>query len=186
MPARAARELPARPSDRAREELQELGSDRAAAHGFDQLTRERHRLPRLQDIVVEREAAESGVNVLTEYLRSLRHVHSYCHGTAFWGHAIQEGFGVLVVFGEYQGETHRQQNLRRITVHRRAVLLENLLLPLQVLEVAAKPVADVAVLREQPKRPPLAASADQDLRTAWLHGARNIQRAVDPVVIAFE
>src|SRR6202011_3626169 len=144
LPARAARELPARPSDRWREELQGLDSDGAASYDFDQLTRERHRLPRLQDIVVEREAAESGVHVLAEYLRSLRHVHGYCHGTAFWGHAIQEGPGVLVVFGEHQGETHRQQNLRRITVHGSTVLLENLLLPLQVLEVAAKPVPDVA------------------------------------------
>src|SRR2546428_5070 len=85
-----------------------------------------------------------------------------------------------------RAEPDGQQHLRRIPIHRGAVLLETLLLPLEVLEVAAKPVADVAVFRKKPKRPSLAAAADKDLRTSWLHGTRNVQRAIDPVVLAFE
>src|SRR5438309_9394711 len=66
------------------------------------------------------------------------------------------------------------------------MLFEHLLLPLQLLEVAAKPVTDVAVLREKPQRSPLAAAADQDLWSTRLDGTWHVERALDPVVLTLE
>src|SRR5207245_9890203 len=83
-------------------------------------------------------------------------------------------------------ETDREQAIVGIPIHRFAVLLENLLLSLQVLEVAAEPVSDIAVLREKPEGPPLAAAPDQDLRATGLDRPRHVERAIDPVVLALE
>src|ERR1700674_4608613 len=64
--------------------------------------------------------------------------------------------------------------------------LEDLLLSLQVLEWPEEPVTDVAVTGQDPKRPLLAPTAHEDLRSSWLDGAWAVEGSVDPVVLALE
>src|SRR2546427_721586 len=127
------------------------GRARAAAHDLDQLARKRDRLACLQDVVVEREAPKSSVHVLADDLRRLGDSRRHRHGASFRSETVKQLLGVLFVFRQHEGETDREQDIGRISIHRFAVLFENLLLSLQVLEVASEPVADIAVLREKPE-----------------------------------
>src|SRR5438477_9823723 len=45
---------------------------------------------------------------------------------------------------------------------------------------------DIAVLREDAQRPLLAAAPDENLRAARLDGTWDVERPLDPVVLAFE
>src|SRR5260370_26205483 len=137
-------------------------------------------------MVVEGEATKPGLHVLADRLGSLGNGRGFRNCPPLRTEALHEGLRILVVFREYERKTDGQQDLRRIPIHRGTVVLENLLLSLQVLEVAAKPVADVAILSKQSQCPPLAASADHDLRTPRLDGAGYVQRTIDLVVRALE
>src|SRR6202030_697949 len=102
------------------------------------------------------------------------------------GKAVQDGFPVLFAFHEDKGDAQRELHLGRISLDRLAVLEEDLLLAVQLLHRPAEPVTDVSMLSEQAQRPALTCSADQDFRTSGLNRTRDVQRAVDPVVLAFE
>src|SRR2546422_7964211 len=170
--AGAAGESPPRRGASRRALLQALSRDRAAAHDLDQLARKRDRLACLQDVVVEREAPKSSVHVLADDLRRLGDSRRHRHGASFRSETVKQLLGVLFVFRQHEGETDREQDIGRISIHRFAVLFENLLLSLQVLEVASEPVADIAVLCEKPESPPFAATPYQHLRPAWLNGTQ--------------
>ena len=129
-----------------------LGSHCAAAHDFDQLTRKPDRLLRLEDVVVERESAESGFDVFTDDLRSLLDVHRAGHGAALRGRpAIIAGPVLLIVCQHHAAYAESQQDLGRIPIDRLTVLQEDLLLALQLVQARREPIADVAMLGEQPK-----------------------------------
>jgi hypothetical protein len=63
--------------------------------------------------------------------------------------------------------------------------LEHLQLVFHDLRVPEQ-IARIAVLGDQSKGLPLAASSDQDRRPASLHGPGRVQRPVDPIMPAFE
>src|SRR5712691_3214526 len=141
---------------------------RLGAHQLDQLAGSRDRLRRRERRVVEGEASEPRVDVALQELGALLGGDGPERRPPLLRDVLQQGFALALALDDEDACAECQQHLRGVAPDSGAMLLEDSLLALQFLEVAAAPVADIAVLGEDAKCLPLAASADQDLRAARL------------------
>src|SRR6185312_14832371 len=90
------------------------------------------------------------------------------HRPALRWNPVEQRLRLALVLHEDEPDANRQQHLRRIAADRRAVLFEDALLALELLDRTPKPVADVSMLGEDAQRALLAAAADEDLRASSL------------------
>src|SRR5260221_4893745 len=181
--------MPTRPARRGPGEVRSSLSShprRIRAHELDQLAGSRDRLGRGQRRVVEGEASEPRLDVALQQLGALLGGDGPDRSPPLLWDVLQQSFALALALDDEDACAKCQQHLRGIATDSGAVLLEDTLLALQFLEVAAEPVADVAMLRQDAEGLSLAASADQDLRAARLDRSRRVERVLDAVVLALE